>query len=163
MGKKRKQKAIDENQKASDCAVHEETEKLETPTSQKSTKKQKLSHQSIATNSVPSKRNHTTETLEEDESGATNGDGSGAMNGDGSGATNSDGSGATDSDGSGATTDNNELKESTENDKSSSESPTKKDSESFFSQIAFSELPVCDPIKTALAEMKMKTLTEIQV
>lgn len=38
-----------------------------------------------------------------------------------------------------------------------------KSSSSFFSQIAFQELPINDPLKKALDTMKMETLTEIQV
>lgn len=34
--------------------------------------------------------------------------------------------------------------------------------ESFFSDVTFSSLDICDPVKRALEEMKMERLTEIQ-
>lgn len=36
-------------------------------------------------------------------------------------------------------------------------------SNSFFSEIEFNDLPICEPLKEALVTMNMKTLTEIQV
>lgn len=40
---------------------------------------------------------------------------------------------------------------------------SKLQSDSFFSEVTFDELCICDPLKKALQSMNMKTLTEIQV